>query len=64
MTTPGVEALPQYTLKEGPYSSHSLLLGQFPADGRGRRVLDVGCASGYLSGILASRGFQVTAMDC
>ena len=33
MTTPGVEALPQYTLKEGPYSSHSLLLA--PAS-RGR----------------------------
>ena len=31
MTTPGVQALPQYTLKHGPYSSHSLLLRQLPA---------------------------------
>jgi SAM-dependent methyltransferase len=63
MTTPEVQALPQYTLKHGPYSSHSLLLRQLPADGAGRRVLDVGCASGYLSEILTQRGFQVTAID-
>src|SRR5438067_8466505 len=63
MTTPGVQALPQYTLKQGPYSSHSLLLRQLPADGAGRCVLDVGCASGYLSDLLTRRGFQVTAID-
>ena len=63
MTTPEVEALPQYTLKHGPYSSHSLLLRHLPADSRGRRVLDVGCATGYLSDILTRRGFQVTAID-
>ena len=63
MTTPEVQALPHYTLKHGSYSSHSLLLRQLPADGAGRRVLDVGCASGYLSDILTRRGFQVTAID-
>ena len=63
MITPGVQALPQYTLKEAPYSSHSLLLGALPAEGHSLRVLDVGCASGYLSAILAGRGFQVTAID-
>ena len=63
MITPGVQALLPYTLKQGPYTSHSLLLRHLPADGAGRRVLDVGCASGYLSDILTRRGFQVTAID-
>jgi SAM-dependent methyltransferase len=63
MITPGVEASPHYTFKHGPYSSHSLLLNQLPAGGRGLRLLDVGCASGYLSEILAGRGFNVTAID-
>src|SRR3954466_14149450 len=52
MTPPGGKALPHYTPKHEPYSSHSLLLRQLPADGARRRVLDVGCASGYLSEIL------------
>jgi SAM-dependent methyltransferase len=34
-----------------------------PHDGRGRRVLDVGCAGGYLSEILVQRGFSVTGID-
>ena len=63
MITPGVEASPHYTFKHGPYSSHSLLLNQLPAGGRGLRLLDVGCASGYLSELLAARGFNVTAID-
>lgn len=52
-----------YGLKPGPYSSHSLLLAEFPLRGEGRRVLDVGCAVGYLSEILAARGFAVTSID-
>jgi SAM-dependent methyltransferase len=53
----------RYELKPGPYSSHSLLLAMLPRDGEGRRVLDVGCASGYLSEILESRGYRVTGVD-
>jgi SAM-dependent methyltransferase len=39
------------------------LLAQFPERGEGRRVLDVGCAIGYLSERLAARGFSVTCID-
>jgi len=52
-----------YQLKESPYSSHSLLLASLPPSGDGRRVLDVGCAGGYLGAILASRGYRVTGID-
>jgi SAM-dependent methyltransferase len=52
-----------YEFKASPYSSHSLLLATLPADGRGRRVLDVGCAGGYLGEILAARGYRVTGID-
>ncbi len=62
MIMPEVDA-PRYSFKEGPYSSHSHLLAEFPPDGRGQRVLDVGCAGGYLSEVLAARGFTVTAID-
>src|SRR5580658_2802350 len=52
-----------YRLKGSPYSSHSLLLASLPASGDGRRVLDIGCAGGYLGAILASRGYRVTGID-
>ena len=55
--------LSRYQLKPGPYSSHGLVLAQFPERGDGRHVLDVGCAEGYLSEILASRGYAVTGID-
>jgi len=58
-----VSAATPYQLKDSPYSSHGLLLASLPADGAGRRVLDVGCAGGYLSAILASRGYRVTGVD-
>jgi SAM-dependent methyltransferase len=59
---PAVEAPAQYAFKPTPYSSHSLLLRQLPTINN-RRVLDVGCASGYLTDLLAARGFHVTAVD-
>jgi SAM-dependent methyltransferase len=61
MMTP-VAASP-YQLKDSPYSSHSLLLASLPPAGNGRRVLDVGCAGGYLGAILAGRGYRVTGID-
>jgi SAM-dependent methyltransferase len=61
--TTGVGAPPQYAHKQTPYSSHSLLLRELPAKGSGLRALDVGCASGYLTDLLAARGFRVTAID-
>src|SRR3954453_23276747 len=63
MTTPGLEAPPHYRLKHGPYSSHSLLLAQLPSDGHGGRLLDICCASGYLSSIPAGLNYRVTAID-
>jgi SAM-dependent methyltransferase len=63
MTAATVEAPTRYQFKPGPYSSHALLLGEFPRRGDGRRVLDIGCASGYLAEILAQRGFSVTGID-
>jgi len=56
-------AKPRYQFKAGPYSSHTLLLARFPERGEGRRVLDLGCAAGYLSEILAERGFSVACID-
>jgi SAM-dependent methyltransferase len=53
----------KYQFKSRPYSSHVVLLGEFPSRGEGRRVLDVGCAEGYLAQILAARGFAVTGVD-
>ena len=52
-----------YVFKSSPYSSHSRILGLLPPQGKGRRVLDVGCGPGYLMTLLASRGFQVTGVD-
>jgi SAM-dependent methyltransferase len=63
MTAATVEAPAPYQFKPGPYSSHALLLREFPRQGAGRRVLDIGCAGGYLAEILAQRGFYVTGID-
>ncbi len=52
-----------YQFKPGPYSSHGLLLAEFPAQGHGASVLDLGCASGYLSAALSGRAFRVTGID-
>ena len=64
MTTQGAAlARSPYCFKPRPYSSHSLLLAEFPHRGKGCRVLNAGCAGGYLSEILARRGFKVVSID-
>jgi O-antigen biosynthesis protein len=59
----GTVARGPYTYKSSPHSSHSLLLDALQAEGRGQRVLDVGCAGGYLARILASRGYEVVGIE-
>ena len=63
MTVASATVPARYQFKERPYSSHILLLQEFPTAGAGRRVLDVGCAEGYLAEILAGRGYAVTGVD-
>ena len=58
-----VEPSVRYPLKASPYSSHALLLAEFPARGEGRSVLDIGCGYGHLGNFLAQRGFAVTGVD-
>lgn len=53
----------RYEFKPGRYSSHGLLMQELPENGKGKRALDVGCAVGYLSELLAGRGFAVTSVD-
>jgi SAM-dependent methyltransferase len=52
-----------YTLKPSPYSSHSLLMAALPEKGEDRRVLDLGCADGWLAAVLAARGYRVTGVE-
>jgi SAM-dependent methyltransferase len=52
-----------YTYKASPYSSHTLLVNALHAEGAGKRVLDVGCAGGYLARILADRGYDVVGIE-
>src|SRR5215471_9784057 len=52
-----------YTYKHSPYSSHTLLVKSLPDAGHGARVLDVGCAGGYLAEILAQRGYKVVGIE-
>ena len=52
-----------YAFKASAYSSHSLLVNALPSAGSGRTVLDVGCAAGYLSSILAERGYRVVGVE-
>jgi len=63
MMVPALDAAAPYALKRGLYSSHTLLLAALPRQGSGLRVLDLGCAGGYLAEILAERGFAVTGVD-
>jgi 2-polyprenyl-3-methyl-5-hydroxy-6-metoxy-1,4-benzoquinol methylase len=52
----------RYAFKTDPYSSHSVVL-DWLAEGRGRRLLDVGCADGQLGQRLAERGWRVTGIE-
>ena len=52
-----------YTHKPSPYSSHTVLVDALQPEGSGKRVLDVGCAGGYLAGILAQRGYEVVGVE-
>jgi 2-polyprenyl-3-methyl-5-hydroxy-6-metoxy-1,4-benzoquinol methylase len=51
-----------YQLKSDAYSSHSVILREIRI-AHGRRVLDVGTASGYLAKLLSERGFQVSGIE-
>lgn len=51
-----------YQLKADPYSSHSLILSLL-GEGRGRRLLDVGAADGFLAERLSAQGFEVTCLE-
>lgn len=53
---------PYQSKKSDVYSSHSVIL-RLAGQGRGRRLLDVGAAHGYLAGELRSQGFQVTGLE-
>ncbi len=52
-----------YAFKASAFSSHSLLVNALPPAGQGRRLLDIGCAGGYLSAIFAKRGYQVVGLE-
>lgn len=52
-----------YEFKPGPYSSHTLALQMLPEKGEGRYVLDVGCGPGYMSELLAARGYSVIGIE-
>lgn len=52
----------RYPVKASPYSSHSRIV-EMCGDGRGRRVLDVGCARGHLGSLLLGKGWAVTGIE-
>jgi SAM-dependent methyltransferase len=52
-----------YTHKSSPYSSHTLLINALHPQGGGKRVLDIGCAGGYVARILAQRGYDVVGIE-
>src|SRR5215471_11493180 len=60
---PSVIAHTGYAHKPSRYSSHTLLVEALDPEGAGKRVLDIGCASGYLAGILAERGYNVVGVE-
>jgi SAM-dependent methyltransferase len=51
-----------YTFKPEPRSSHSRMLACVPANGAGKRALDIGGGEGYLSAELDRRGFDAVCV--
>lgn len=51
-----------YPLKDGPYSSHSRILSVL-SGGRGRHLLDVGCAHGALAHAFNESGWAVLGVE-
>jgi len=47
-------------LREDPYKTHSLVVGYCGSD---KRVLEVGCSTGYVSRALQARGCRVTGVE-
>jgi SAM-dependent methyltransferase len=52
-----------YLLKRSAHSSHTAILDAIPTDGVGRKVLDLGCSTGYLGAELAVRGYEVVGVE-
>lgn len=50
----------RYQRNFAPYGTHELILSMVPA---GAKVLDVGCATGYLGAVLRDRGCSVWGID-
>jgi 2-polyprenyl-3-methyl-5-hydroxy-6-metoxy-1,4-benzoquinol methylase len=59
MSSPETE---RYPVKADRHSSHSQIVKQC-GEGKGLRLLDVGCARGHLSEVLASQGWRVTGIE-
>jgi len=57
---PSTESNAHYLAKLGFASTHSLALAQIPD---GARVVDIGCAGGYMGVALQKRGCRVTGID-
>ena len=53
----------RYVHKESPYSSHSLLMKFLPAEGKGMRLLDVGCWDGRATSQYVNAGYSVTGIE-
>src|SRR5579872_4541127 len=58
--SPASENNPLYQPKFGFESPHTMVVARVPA---GSSVLDIGCASGYVSRALAAKGCKVTGID-
>lgn len=51
---------PYVTLREDPYKTHGLLVGYC---GPNKRLLEIGCSTGYLSEALQRRGCRITGVE-